>query len=185
MGKILIYNSRQKDKKISSIISMQDNPREAALLAYMAGIFDGEGTVGIKKYLPKGKQRSVNYFLYLTMGMTFREVPELFKNVFGGSLSEERVLRKRLMWRWNATGKTHIAVILGALIPYLRVKREQALLALKCINEWTQIKNGKLFTQLTEEELLNREEAYLLMRKLKIEEHPQRLNELTRESVKR
>jgi len=185
MGKVIVYNSKHKNEKISAIITMQDNPREAALLAYMAGIFDGEGCVGIKKYKPTGKQRTTCYFLYLDMGMTYREIPELFKSVFGGSLREERVLRKRSMWRWNATGKTHLAAILGALIPYLRVKREQALLALSCVNEWTQIKNGKLFTRLTEKELLGREEAYLLMRKLKTEEHPQRLNELTRESVKR
>jgi len=188
MGKVLIYNSKRKDEKISSIISMQDNPREAALLAYMAGIFDGEGTVGIKKYLPKGDNRTMCYFLYLRVGMQSFDVINLFQKTFGGSLNEECVRQegKYPIWRWDATGKNHVTAILGALLPYLIVKRDQALLALDCCNEWgLQEKTGRYFSKITPDELLKREDAYQSMRKLKHQEHPQRLNELALETAKR
>lgn len=188
IGRIFIYNSRRKDEKISSIISMQDNPREAALLAYMAGIFDGEGTVGIKKYLPKGNNRTMCYFLYLRIGMQSFDVMNLFKETFGGSLNEERVRQegKNPIWRWDATGKSHVAAILGALLPYLIVKKDQAILALNCCCEWElQKRTGKYLHSTDPDELLKREEAYLLMRKLKYQEHPQRSNELALETVKR
>lgn len=185
MAQVLAYHSRNKDRIINAITTMQGNPREAGLLGYLAGILDGEGTIGIKKYLPKGENRNMCYYLYLSMGMQHKPIPDLFKEVFGGTVSEDRVLHRASMWRWNATGKIHIAAILNALIPYLIVKKEQAELALSCCNSWSlQDKTGRNFNPTTDEELLKREEAYQLMRKLKHQEHPQRPNETTLETVK-
>jgi hypothetical protein len=188
MATILAYKTYKKDgqlEKIDALSAMQDNPREAALVGYLAGIFDGEGTVGIKKYLPKGKNRTMCYYLYLYVGMQDKEVMYLFHDILGGNIREERVLNRRSMWRWNATGKLHVAAILNMLLPYLRVKKLQALLALDCCNTWSlQQTIGHSSIKTSDTELLKREEAYLLMRKLKHQEHPQRLNELAPETVK-
>lgn len=189
MAQILPYVSDQKIERIeniSSLSAMQGNPREAALIGYLAGIMDGEGTIGIKKYMPKGENRTMCYYLYLSMGMQDKGVVDLFYDVLGGSIRKERVQRLNVMWRWNATGKVHVSAILEMLLPHLRVKKEQALLALHCCKTWSlQQTIGHKSLRTTDNELLKREEAYQQMRKLKHQEHPQRLNELARESVKR
>ena len=189
MAQVLAYKTRQKDgqiERISDLCAMQGNPREAALMGYLAGIMDGEGTIGIKKYMPKGRNRTMCYYLYLYLGMQDKEVVSLFHDVFGGNIREERVPNQKSMWRWTAQGKIHVAAVLNVLMLNLRVKREQAILALHCCDSWAlQERVGRKLLNTSEEELLKREEAYLLMRKLKHRKHPQRLNELTLETAKR
>lgn len=189
MATILAYKTYKKDgqlEKVDALSAMQDNPREAALVGYLAGIFDGEGCIGIKKYMPKGKNRTMCYYLYLYVGMQDKGVMSLIHDVLGGNLNEERVPKRRSMWRWNVTGKLHIAAILNMLLPHLRVKRSQAELALDCCANWAlQQTIGHTSIKTSEEELLKREDAYQRMRKLKRQEHPQRLNELAPETVKR
>lgn len=187
MAQILPYTFTFKREKLVAISAMQGNPREAGLLGYLAGIIDGEGTIGIKKHLPRGKNRTMCYFLYLEVGMTNKEVLSLFQEIFGGSLNKDRSSgRNKTMWRWNATGKIHIAAIINTLMPYLRVKKSEAMLALNCCETWAlQEKPGQYFQRTSEDELLRREDAYQKMRKLKHGEHPQRLNELAPETVKR
>jgi len=189
MATILAYKTKQKDgqvEKIDALSSMQDNPREAALIGYLAGIMDGEGTIGIKKYMPKGENRTMCYYLYLYVGMQNKEVMSVIQEVFGGNLREERVPNRRSMWRWTVTGKIHVSAIINVLLPHLIVKREQAMLALECCNTWELQNISKHKVQSTSgEEILRREEAYQLMRKLKRQKHPQRSNELALETVKR
>ena len=185
MAQILAYTTKRKEgqiEKISGLSAMQDNPREAALVGYLAGIFDGEGCIGIKKYKPRGKHRTMCYYLYLYVGMQAKEVVSLLHDVLGGNLKEERVLNRRSMWRWNVTGKLHIAAILNMLLPYLRVKKIQALLALECCSNW---ELQTVSAKTSDEELLKREDSYQMMKKLKHQKHPQRSNELALETVKR
>jgi len=159
---------KEKIEKMKVFMAMQGNPREAVLLAYFAGILDGEGCIGIKKYLPYGAKRSITYFVFISMGMQFKEVPMLFQKTFGGSCNEERHSDKKSMWRWQAQGKEHVSAILRVLLPYLRVKKEQAEFALYCCETWKlQERNGKNLLHISESELLKREDAYQKMRKLK------------------
>lgn len=54
------------------------------------------------------------------------DVPQLLKAAFGGSLRLEHKTGGRSLWSWNATDLRAVAC-LRALLPFLRVKKEQAL----------------------------------------------------------
>jgi hypothetical protein len=156
-------------QKVQDIFAMQGNPREAVLLSYIAGILDGEGAIGIKRYRPTGRKRTVCYFAYICCGMIDKQIPLLLQETFGGSCREECVQRQRSIWRWDINGRLRIIAVLEALLPYLRVKREQAetLLHYCYTTDAQRKKNGREFAMVSDEELLRREEAYLELRKLK------------------
>lgn len=69
------------------------------------------------------------------------EVPTLLKECFGGSLRVEHPPHgRRALYSWNATDLRAIEC-LRALLPFLRIKREQALncLALRDIKEASKV----------------------------------------------
>lgn len=103
------------------------------MLAYLAGIVDGEGTIGIYEVAPQPPRRvSPQHKLYMSVGMTDHEIPALFKEIFGGALGVYHYNRERdrPFSKWHLWGKNASACC-EALLPYLRVKRPQAELAIK------------------------------------------------------
>lgn len=134
------------------VYSVQGNPRQAAL-CYIAGIIDGEGTIRIHKAKP-----------YLKIGMVERIIPELLKESFGGSLQEECVPERRSIWRWQVSGRMSVYKILEEIVPYLIVKREQAISVMEFCKDWhTPFSRQQ---GLSEQELQRREDAYQKLRKL-------------------
>lgn len=88
-------------------------------LAYLAGIIDGEGYIGIKRM-----QR--RYHARVQVGMVERQAIDLLRDTFGGSLTLEALRgRGRDIWRWHLSGLQAEACLI-ALQPFLRVKRLQA-----------------------------------------------------------
>jgi hypothetical protein len=110
-----------------------DNQREAVLLAYMAGIIDGEGTIGITKVTPK-RYTNPRYTARIHFGNVNKDVVEMFANKFGGSVKEERVPNRKLMYRWYRVGNPITKDIVETLIPYLVIKRPQAENVLEFLN---------------------------------------------------
>lgn len=80
--------------------SSYGNQREAVLLAYMAGIFDGEGSVGITKTQPR-RYTNPRYTARVMIGMTEKEIVQLFADRYGGSLLVERVHGRKPVYRWK------------------------------------------------------------------------------------
>jgi len=94
--------------------------------SYLAGIFDGEGTVYIG--LMTDKRRT-----FLKVGITNTDLTLmkwLIAN-FGGAYRSEARENYRLIYRWGPKGKKNRENFLLGVLPYLIVKREQALLALE------------------------------------------------------
>ncbi len=97
-------------------------------LAYLAGFFDGEGSV----YITRGV-RKVNRTFILQVNATNNDVRPLLclQKAFGGSLLRQGIRdetwRPSYFWQANST-KAEAA--LRALLPYLKVKQEQAKLAI-------------------------------------------------------
>lgn len=85
-------------------------------LMYLAGIFDGEGSVII--------QQGPNHALQCSVGMKDKRVLDLFYERYGGSLYR----RAGEMWQWQLTAHK-AAEMLTELSPYLVTKKEQAWLA--------------------------------------------------------
>ena len=93
------------------------------VLAYLAGYFDGEGTVGM--YPP-------DFTIRVAVGSTIRSSVDEFASVFGGSVVKmTRPSRPhiRQVYEWHAYGKVGQAA-LEAMLPFLRLKKEQAIVAL-------------------------------------------------------
>lgn len=88
-------------------------------LAYLAGFFDGEGSLGHYRTGAKG----IRSFT-LTMANTDREIVDTFHRTFGGHVNDKppsNGFNKKMMWQWRVTGdKAWDAYY--ALRPYLRQK---------------------------------------------------------------
>ena len=162
----MAYNpSEDKKEKTEAILAMQGNPTQAALLGYIAGIIDGEGTISIYRTKPK-PHWNFTYSARMSMGMVGREVPDLLKDVIGGNVREERVPERRSIWRWELTGRFQMLAVLRTLLPFLRVKKEQAELAIIFCENWVNPRRTHREWIVDAQELQRREDAFQEMRKL-------------------
>lgn len=100
--------------------------------AYIAGIVDGEGYIGIKKGLPSSinKMRSPKYEARISIAMTDREAITLIERTFGiycsTRLRSKRNALHKPCYQFDVTNQ-RVGTILRSVLPYLRIKREQAL----------------------------------------------------------
>lgn len=145
---------------------------EVATLAYIAGIVDGEGSIMIQRQCSESfmAQRAKSgcfhphYAVGIRIGMCERVALDLIVDELGiGSVCEEKPYHhKRPMFRWMIRSKQEVCDFLNLILPYLRVKKKQAELALKFMNEWVSFNGNRL----TPEIVSKREEAWAQMRKL-------------------
>ena len=103
---------------------------EDASLGWMAGVMDGEGTMCIHVI-----ERSSRARLFVSVSNTdYRMISELRRLTGLGSIRrEERSERQRARWIWRTAGQK-AAAFLEMILPYLRVKKEQAIIALQFAN---------------------------------------------------
>lgn len=104
---------------------MNDN-----LLAYMAGFVDADGSIGIvtvskiKRCIAKITVTNCNY-----------EVMNIFSDQFGGKIREKN--NKNPKWRtcyeWSLTNNKAKSVV-EVLLPFLKIKKEQAKLVIELQN---------------------------------------------------
>lgn len=94
----------------------------------MAGVFDGEGYISAQ-VKDRYHKRATYTRLLVGIGMTNRDVPEMFKASFGGNIGHYKQ-RTCTMHQWYVTGSKAIPV-LEMLSAYCRLKRPQAELALQ------------------------------------------------------
>jgi hypothetical protein len=88
--------------------------------AYLAGIIDADGYVSA----------SDDGYAYVGISGTRRAPHDLAASLFGGSVSTYQYKSNRPIFLWRRTGRKAVPV-LEAVLPYLRVKLDQALLALE------------------------------------------------------
>jgi len=96
-------------------------------LSYFAGFFDGEGCVGVTNRIPPHSA----LFIRTQVVNTNLEVLEQMKRAFGGSIQIRKAkLNWQQMYTWQCT--TQVAYhFLKQILPYLRLKRKQAELAIE------------------------------------------------------
>ena len=106
------------------------------ILAYLAGCIDSDGTIGIKKSsysvrIVKDSGQPV-YSERLSLRQVSPEVPNLLKDTFGGSvyITKPSTERGKNLHSWQITDKK-ASECLRHLLPFLRIKREQAINCLK------------------------------------------------------
>lgn len=111
-------------------------------LAYLAGVLDSDGTIGIKRntYAIRVTKdsRQATYSERIHIRQVTREALELFAETFGGNIgiTDPYAKRGRPLFNWGQTDMKAVTT-LSALMPYLRIKRTQAenCLALRAVKE--------------------------------------------------
>lgn len=117
-----------------------DAPHSIETLAYAAGLFDGEGCVTISLTRPKmqtNRRLTPRYDLQTKISNTHRPILEWMHDNFGGVIITHYPRSKnrdasnwRQAWIWQI--KCYPAQkVLELLLPYLKIKREQAILAIE------------------------------------------------------
>lgn len=111
-------------------------------IAYLAGLFDGEGTICIQKDLrPTAKSNGKNwnpiYNVTFRIGMIDEKSIRSFRSFFGvGYIDCEKSYHKfRPMWRYSIRAKDQVDLVISQIRPWLRLKRPQADLAIRFLRE--------------------------------------------------
>ena len=100
-------------------------------LAYMAGIFDGEGSIWIGKQAVSRSGKPI-YILQCALAMANPYIPKVFHFAFGGYfyVSREPSEKMQQIWRWSIKAGG-AAAFLEIIKPYLRLKKQEADLAIQ------------------------------------------------------
>jgi hypothetical protein len=151
----------------------QGNPTEATTLAYLAGIIDGEGHVGIAKLKICGKRRQDFYQARMVVKMTDRQAIDLLYATFGGYVywRGSRTSNSQPTYNWEINGRKRVAVILEQLLPHLRVKEILAELVIEFCRTFVNCQAGHKGVnpsknRVTQREQTRREDFYLRAKKL-------------------
>lgn len=99
-------------------------------LAYLAGLFDGEGCVSA--WMATGKHGWRLDALRVTIKMCDPQGIEVARRCFGGSTRWTLAKHpRRAQYVWNIASRAKAVQFLSAIRPYVRVKSDQIALALK------------------------------------------------------
>lgn len=105
---------------------MQPDP---LVIAYLAGIIDADGYITITRSIRKD---SIYHGPQVGIAGTRREPHDLASSLWGGKVSRyvPRNLEHRAQFQWSRMGAAAVPVI-EAVYPHLRMKQQQAALALE------------------------------------------------------
>jgi len=127
---------------------------------YLAGIIDGEGCIKIHKY-----KKSNSYALVIIIEITnSEELMNDIQNNFDGTLSKPRKIKsgKTVYGIW--WGGDKVKILLSKIFPYLRLKKQQAEIALgfPTFGQGANIKNTPIEKEYKELQEL----SYIIMKEL-------------------
>ncbi len=132
-------------------------------LAYLAGLFDGEGCININHHKPQTGKRTEQHTLRCQVLMTDKDSVELFHKMFFGSVSYYPPKTKiKASWKWVVTSNQALE-FLQTICPYLKLKQPQANIAIS-FQLTRKGKRGSI--KVSESELASRNEFYLTMKEL-------------------
>lgn len=105
---------------------------ERALLAYMAGVFDGEGNVCLRRSVSRKPNRSPQYHVACAVTNTDKELVDLFAKHFGGSVMDKGVRKAnhKRAWIWQVNGR-ETDFFIKCMTPFCRTKLARLCLAAK------------------------------------------------------
>lgn len=101
-------------------------------LAWLAGIIDGEGSIFVMKQKRNDRERDTNYILRISVDSTDPYMAEECLKIAGGVKIQQASDKRpncsdRLKWQINGS---QASKLLKELLPYLRVKKHQAEIAI-------------------------------------------------------
>ena len=100
---------------------------EATIIAYTAGLLDGEGHIGVRPYTSGCNHKSGNFIPAVTIANTNLEVMEWLVKNFGGHISgwSNKKTGQRRAYHWVVSSLDDIAIFLALAKPFVIIKREQ------------------------------------------------------------
>jgi predicted component of type VI protein secretion system len=101
--------------------------------AWLAGIIDGEGSIFVMKQKRKDRERDTNYILRVSVQSTDSYMAQACRDLAGGPVifeQQDKRPNQSNTLKWELSGKK-AAAVLEEVLPFLRVKQEQALLAIE------------------------------------------------------
>ena len=120
-------------------------------LAYITGLVDGEGYIGIKKDLAKNRGINPVYYERISVAGTNKDMVNLFLNFFDCGniyLHKHSKLSKQEYWSWETSNLKAVYVI-KQIYPYLLIKKPEADLVL-ALSKNKQKKYGTLPKEIIE-----------------------------------
>lgn len=132
------------------------------LLAYTAGLIDGEGYMGL---IPHSVTKN-SYSPKVKVASTTMELVQFLHNNFGGHLDKLRISSQsnhKSSAMWTLSNGINVGPFLEKLLPYLKVKNKQANLILKYIKEYPY---KKMRQKDNKDIILKRQEIYKQIRLL-------------------
>ena len=130
------------------------------LIAYLIGVFDGEGYINIHPVKPKGY---LSYQVKAAVGMTSEYLPRLFQATYGGRVYfEPKTGNEKDEWRWILRTQ-QAKPLLEDIVKYGILKKPQAEVALHLLSLQHGGVKGK---SVSDEEKVLREVDCILMHKL-------------------
>lgn len=135
-------------------------------LAYTAGIIDGEGCIYIAKATAQYNKLRPRYGLFIKVASTDEWLCQWLKFAWGGSIILIPNHSRNTKWSdaWNWTIQTNQALLLlKAILPYLRLKRPQAELAI----QFQERKRQRNQYSPNNSEFVVEEAEYILMKSMK------------------
>ncbi len=101
-------------------------------LAYTAGIIDGEGSIAIYNMSMPPHTGKRTHALRVRVGMCDMGIPHWLQLRFGGSVSKSKPKNPRhlMVYTWTLSTKA-AGGFLQSILPYLKLKQEQAELAIE------------------------------------------------------
>lgn len=134
---------------------------DESTLAYIAGFFDGDGTITLCQ---RNKKYASNYRLSCGINQIDKLPLEFVASYFGGNVRTKKAKVATNMWAWSNSGKYSLA-FLKAILPYLITKKAQAIVAIS----FQARMNSKGNRRVDSHELAVREAERILVHNLKSE----------------
>lgn len=99
------------------------DPEEKEMMAYIAGLIDGDGHIGIK-FGPRGKISPI-----IQLHNSNRNMPLYLNKLFGGTLGCDKPRKEgnRPIWKWMLQGEEGCKNFISKIAPYLVVKLDSAI----------------------------------------------------------
>ena len=136
--------------------------QENIIMAYIAGIMDGDGSFSIIK---SNAGTNPLYYSFVQFVNRRKEIIDLLKNTFGGTIinAKKHICKDgslgNLVYRWRLRSSDNVKPMLEKVIPFLKIKKERAEFLLEFINNMP-FERGKTMSF---EKLAKKERYYLKM----------------------
>jgi hypothetical protein len=138
---------------------------------WLAGFFDGEGTVSVKYEKPSGTHKSPVIYPYIGLSNTNKKVIDLIISLFPTQIKITKYRpneRCKPVYRLEWT-KNHAIMLLKLIKPYLIIKTEQARLCINLLRTYYNKRNIKKGT-------FKRVSKIIMKKRIKIFQRIRKLN---------